>query len=119
VRILEDSTFAPLFAPGSRAETPIVGTIDGPKGPEIISGQVDRLVIRENEVMIVDYKTNRPPPQQERDVPEVYIRQMAAYRAVLRKIWPDWPIRCVLLWTDGPRTMSLDEQRLDRVFNAS
>lgn len=119
MRILEDSTFAPLFAPGSRAETPIVGTIDGPNGPEIISGQVDRLVIRENEIMIVDYKTNRPPPQQERDVPEVYIRQMAAYRAVLRKIWPDWPIRCLLLWTDGPRTMSLDEQRLDRVFNAS
>ncbi|NKB55766.1 MAG: double-strand break repair helicase AddA [Alphaproteobacteria bacterium] len=119
MRILEDPSFAPLFAPGSRAETPIVGTVTGPLGPEIISGQVDRLVIRENEVMIVDYKTNRPPPLRENDVPEAYLRQMAAYRAVMRKIWPKRPIRCVLLWTDGPRTMSLDEQRLDRFFNAS
>ena len=76
-------------------------------------------MIRENEVMIVDFKTNRPPPRQESDVPEGYYRQMAAYRAVLRNIWPDRSIRCVLLWTDGPRTMSLHEQQLDRFFSAS
>ncbi len=119
MRILETPEFAPLFAPGSHAETPIVGEIDGPKGSEIVSGQVDRLVIRENEILIVDYKTNRPAPQRESDVPEGYLRQMAAYRAVLRNIWPRRAIRCVLLWTDGPHTISLDERQLDRYFGAS
>jgi ATP-dependent helicase/nuclease subunit A len=119
MQTLEIPEFAPLFAAGSHAETPIVGSIDGPQGPEIISGQVDRLVIRENEVVIVDYKTNRPAPRQESDVPDVYYRQMAAYRAVLRKIWPDRGIRCVLLWTDGPHTISLDERLLDRFFDAT
>ena len=118
IGVLETPEFAPLFAPDSHAETPIVGTIDGPEGPEVVSGQVDRLVIRENEIVIVDYKTNRPAPRQENDVPEVYYRQMAAYRAVLRKIWPDRLIRCVLLWTDGPHTISLSERQLDRYFDA-
>jgi len=117
--VIEDPEFAPLFGPDSRAEAPITGVIAGPRGPEIVSGQVDRLVIRESEVLVIDYKTNRPPPTREADVAEAYLRQMAAYRAVLRKIWPDRPVRCVLLWTDGPRTMSLDDTRLDRFFDAS
>ncbi len=119
MNILENSELAPLFEPGSHAEAPIVGAVDGPNGPEVISGQVDRLVIRENEVMIIDYKTNRPAPRRESDVPDIYFRQMAAYRAVLQKIWPCRVIRCILLWTDGPRTMSLNERQLDRLFNPS
>lgn len=117
--ILESPEFAPLFAADSHAEVPIVGAVEGPDGPEMISGQVDRLVIRENEVIVVDYKTNRPAPRQENDVPDGYIRQMAAYRAVLRAVWPDRPIRCVLLWTDGPHTISLNEPQLDRFYGAS
>ena len=116
--VIADPEFAPLFAADSRAEAPITGIIAGPDGPEIVSGQVDRLVIRENEVLVVDYKTNRPPPTRAADVAEIYLRQMAAYRAVLRQIWPDRPVRCILLWTDGPRAMSLDETRLDRFFDA-
>ena len=119
INVLDTPTFAPLFAPDSHAETPIIGTVDGPEGPETISGQVDRLVIRDNEVIILDYKTNRPAPQHESDVPEIYYRQMAAYRAVLRKIYPDRRIRCALLWTDGPHTIYLSERQLDRHFGAS
>ena len=119
VGVLETPDFAPLFAMDSHAERPIVGTVDGPDGPEIISGQVDRLVIRKNEVIIVDYKTNRSAPGEELDVPEVYYRQMAAYRAILRKIWPDRQIRCILLWTDGPHAICLSERQLDRYFGAT
>ncbi|MDX1575261.1 MAG: double-strand break repair helicase AddA, partial [Kiloniellales bacterium] len=104
--------FAPLFAPGSRAEVPVAGVIEGAKGPEAISGQVDRLAVEEDRVLIVDYKTNRPPPQREADVPAVYLRQMAAYRALLAEIYPDRPVDCFLLWTDGPRLMHISPARL-------
>jgi ATP-dependent helicase/nuclease subunit A len=117
--VMEDPAFAPLFGPDSRAEAPITGIIDGPQGPETVSGQVDRLVVHENKIIVIDYKTNRPPPARQPDVAEAYLRQMAAYRAVLRQIWPDRQVRCVLLWTDGPRTMSLDNTQLDRFFDAS
>ena len=117
--ILESEAFLPLFQENSRAEVPVIGTIEGLGGPEIISGQVDRLVVHGDKVIIVDYKTNRPPPSREEDVAPVYLRQMATYRAILRQIWPGKDIVCALLWTDGPRIMSLDQGLLDRFSGAS
>jgi len=38
---------------------------------------------------------------------------MAAYRSLLAKIYENQRIECVLLWTDGPRLMSLDAKLLD------
>ncbi|MDE0814089.1 MAG: double-strand break repair helicase AddA [Alphaproteobacteria bacterium] len=113
MKILESVEFQPLFGPNSRAEVPVIGKINRPDGPEIISGQVDRLVIRDNDILIVDYKTNRPPPTRPDDVSLVYLRQMSAYRGILKQIWPGKDIVCALLWTDGPRIMSLPEYLLD------
>lgn len=112
--VIEDPEFGAIFAPGSRAEVPIAGLIDGPDGPQAISGQIDRLAITGDSVLIVDYKSNRPPPQKAEDTPEIYWRQMAAYRAVIAKIYPNRAIRCALLWTDGPRLMELSGTRLDQ-----
>src|SRR6185503_8488880 len=63
--ILTSAEFAPLFGPQSRAEVPIVAVIPNPhgKGPPLkLTGQLDRVVDLGHEVLIVDYKTNRPPP---------------------------------------------------------
>jgi len=38
---------------------------------------------------------------------------MAAYRALLTSIYPDRPVHCALLWTDGPRLMPLSAHLLD------
>jgi len=105
--VLDDPALAMLFGPGSRAEVPIVGLIDSGGGPQAVSGQVDRLVVAEDSVLVVDYKTHRPAPATEAEVAPVYLRQMAAYRTVLSKIYPDHRVDCALLWTDGPRLMQL------------
>ena len=76
-------------------------------GDRIMSGQIDRLLIGEDEILIVDYKTNRPSPRRQEDVPEVYVRQMAIYREALKKMYPEKRIKCGLLWTDGPHLMTL------------
>jgi ATP-dependent helicase/nuclease subunit A len=112
--VLEHPAFAAVFGPGSRAEVPVVGMAEGRSGPVPVSGQIDRLVVGEGEVLVVDFKTNRPAPLAEADVAPGYLAQMAAYRAVLRGIWPGRPVRCALLWTDGPRLMPLGEGLLDR-----
>ncbi|MFX4462412.1 PD-(D/E)XK nuclease family protein, partial [Acinetobacter baumannii] len=71
--VLADPDFAPLFASGSRAEVPIVGEVKtGDGGHYAVSGQIDRLAVVGNDVLILDYKTNRNPP---RDVPETYAVQ--------------------------------------------
>ncbi|MDD9877056.1 MAG: double-strand break repair helicase AddA [Magnetovibrio sp.] len=110
--VLDHPGFENLFGPDSRAEVPIVGDI-GRDAPHVISGQVDRLWVGSDAVTVVDFKTNRPPPADEADVPPVYLRQMAAYRAALMRIYPNRPVRAVLLWTDGPRLMPLSAALLD------
>jgi ATP-dependent helicase/nuclease subunit A len=107
--VLETPAFAPLFAPGSRAEVPIVGRL----GDTVVSGQVDRLAVTAGEVLIVDYKTGRSPPRSAPETPLAYLRQMAAYRALVRAIYPDKSVRCALVWTDGPRLLALPEALLN------
>jgi len=105
--VLDDPVFAPAFAPGSRAEVPIVGVIAGEEGPTVVSGRIDRLAVTEAEVLVVDFKTNRPAPASIDAVPAAYRRQMATYRALLTDLYPKRTIRAALVWTDGPRLMEL------------
>ena len=104
IQIMNSSEFTPLFGPGSRAEVPITGLING---HELISGQIDRLYIDESDIWIIDYKTNRPPPQDIKDVPAIYKNQMRAYHDTLRAIYPHHTIHCGLIWTDGPLLMPI------------
>jgi ATP-dependent helicase/nuclease subunit A len=114
VAVLEAPEIAHAFGPGSRAEVPLAGVVGGPPGGQVIAGQVDRLAVSDREVVVIDYKTNRTPPATPDAVPSVYLRQMAAYAALLRQIYPDRRVRCALLWTEGLRLMPLDETVLAR-----
>ncbi|CUW37500.1 putative ATP-dependent helicase/nuclease subunit A [Magnetospirillum sp. XM-1] len=107
--ILDHPGLTSLFGPGSRAEVPLVGRI----GNRVVSGRVDRLSVSETEVIVADYKTNRRPPASADEVPELYVRQMAAYRLALACIYPRHRVRCVLVWTDGPRLTEIEPARLD------
>jgi len=108
--VLAQPDFAPLFGPGCVAEAPIVGRI----GDHVIAGQVDRLVVTDEAVFILDYKTQRPVPASPDEAPRAYVAQMAAYRRALASIYPDRAIRCCLVWTDGPSLMELPADLLDR-----
>ncbi|MHB1204032.1 MAG: double-strand break repair helicase AddA [Rhodospirillaceae bacterium] len=111
--VIEDPRFAAVFAAGSKAEVPLTGMVAG----HVISAQVDRLAVTETEVIIVDYKTNRPPAHRSEDVDPAYVFQMAVYRAALAQIYPDHTVRCVLLWTDGPFILELAPAQLDTTLS--
>ncbi|MBL4906243.1 MAG: PD-(D/E)XK nuclease family protein, partial [Sneathiella sp.] len=105
LRVLNDPEFAEIFGPDSLAEVPLTGLF----GDQIMSGQIDRLLIGEHEILIIDYKTNRPSPTEIDNVPAVYLRQMKIYREALSLMYPEKPIKCGLLWTDGPHLMTLPD----------
>jgi len=115
--MLDDTRFAALFAPGSRAEVPIVGRIAHKGQTVAVSGQVDRLVITADEILIVDYKTNRRPPSRVEDAPDAYKAQLALYRAVLRQLYPKKTIRAALVWTDVPDLMAVSASALDKALD--
>jgi ATP-dependent helicase/nuclease subunit A len=121
--VLTDPAFTALFGPDSRAEVPIVAEIvcPGEKDRKLrLNGQIDRLVRVGRDILIVDYKTNRPPPRRVEDVSEAYTLQLAAYRLAVRQAFDGAPVRAALLWTDGPRIMEIPADVLDnaekRVF---
>ena len=112
--ILEDARFAALFAPGSRAEVPIVGRLARTGRPDIlVSGQIDRLVITPGAVLIADYKTNQVVPATPDKAPPAYVEQLALYRAVLGRIYPGRTVRAALVWTEGPALMEFSGLLLD------
>jgi ATP-dependent helicase/nuclease subunit A len=101
--LLADEAFAALWGPDSRAEVPLAGSLGGID----VFRQIDRLVLRDGEVWIVDYKTNRPPPDDVKDIPPAYLRQVGEYRILLSGIYPDAKVRTFLLWTYKARLMEV------------
>jgi ATP-dependent helicase/nuclease subunit A len=114
MRVLEDPRFAALLVPGSRAEVPIVGWIEAGGTKTRVSGQVDRLVVTKDAVWIADFKTGQPATQRLQD----YIRQLALYQAVLKKLYPDRPVRAALIWTEVPELMELSAADMDAALAA-
>jgi ATP-dependent helicase/nuclease subunit A len=112
--LIADARFAPVFAPGSRAEVSIVGRLERPGGRlALVSGQIDRLVVTESEVLIVDFKTNHAPPSRPDEAPRGYIRQLALYRAVLARLYPQRMVRTALLWTETSELMEISAPALE------
>jgi ATP-dependent helicase/nuclease subunit A len=111
--VTESPAHRELFAEGSRAEVPLIGTVKTPRGTFTVSGQVDRLAVTASNVLVVDYKTNRPPPDAAKGVALAYRRQLALYRALLGQIYPKRRVRAFLLWTAAPRLMEIDAETLD------
>jgi ATP-dependent helicase/nuclease subunit A len=117
--LLEDPAFAPLFAPGTRAEIPIVGRIGRAEKTTLsVSGQIDRLAVLPDAILVADYKTDRPAPRRIEDVPRSYVTQLALYRAVLRQLYPDRELRAALVWTEIPALIELPAEALDGALAA-
>ena len=107
--VLDHPELAPLFGPGSRAEVPLTGLVGG----QVVGGLVDRLALLPAAVLLADFKTNRRPPARIADTPVMYLRQMAAYRAVLRGVFPERSVACALVWTETGEVAMLPDALLD------
>jgi ATP-dependent helicase/nuclease subunit A len=115
LRVLNDARFAALFSPDARAEVPLAGIL--PDGRRV-SGVVDRLAVTEKVVLIADYKSDRTVPSGIEQVPLTYVSQLALYRAVLRRLYPNHLVRVALVWTAGPALTELPDNVLDQAMSS-
>ena len=88
---------------------PLAGVV----GDVEIGGLVDRLAVTASTVMIADYKTDRAPPDAPALIPPGYLRQLAAYRAILALIYPERAVECLLIWTQTAAVMPVPGGMLD------
>jgi ATP-dependent helicase/nuclease subunit A len=101
--ILSNPQFSALFGPGSLAEAPLAATL--PDG-RVIAGTADRLLIDDERVLVLDFKTGKAPAA-ETGIPNPHRAQMTAYAEALQVIFPDRRVSASLLYTAGPKLIEL------------
>lgn len=94
-RLLLDPALAHVFAPDALREVEVTA---GHAGKRLL-GKIDRLILRPDQVLVVDFKSNRVVPDHPSAIPDGLVRQMRAYADALRQIYPDRRIVCEILWT--------------------
>ena len=107
--VLDDPAHAAIFGAGSLAEVPLSAVVDG----MVVAGIVDRLLVTDEAVTVIDYKTGRNVPEVADAAAPAYLRQMAAYRDALRVIFPGRRVEAALLYTAAPRLIVLGDALLD------
>jgi ATP-dependent helicase/nuclease subunit A len=111
--IVGDPAFTGIFGAEALAEAPIAAvTPDG----SVVAGTVDRLLVTDDRIQLVDFKTGRIEPASAGDIPVPHLRQMAAYVTALEVIFPDRPVEAALLYTSGPVLFRLSRDRLAAHF---
>jgi ATP-dependent helicase/nuclease subunit A len=108
--VMNEPLFAEAFGARSRAEVEVAGRVALVGGEATVAGRVDRLVVTDGSVLVVDYKTNRPAPK---EVPLEYARQLALYRTLLSRVYPSKKVAAAILWTDGPSLVPLSDETLN------
>lgn len=103
IQTIECPELKNLFDSESLVEQPITGIING----VVIAGQIDRMRILPDRILLCDFKSGRRVPRTVNTVPETYLKQMAAYWVLLKEIYPDRVIQVMIVWTDSLKIMDL------------
>ncbi|MGD9638832.1 MAG: double-strand break repair helicase AddA [Alphaproteobacteria bacterium] len=107
--VINNPSFCEIFKNAqSRAEVGITGLV----GKNIISGKIDRLLVTDDEVFIIDYKTSRMPPKTIAEIPPIYLYQMSSYKDAIMQIYPRKKIKCAIIWTAIPILMEIPDNIL-------
>ena len=103
VEVLSAPALAEVFAEDALTEVGFSVTVDG----QPMQGVMDRVLVRPDKVVVIDFKTNATVPTTPEDCPEGILRQMGAYRRVLATLYPGRPAEAAVLWTRTATMMPL------------
>jgi ATP-dependent helicase/nuclease subunit A len=104
----------PAFGPDSQPEVSIMGTFRLASQERAVSGRIDRLAVTSDKrVLILDYKTNRFPPRSIDAVPFSHRAQLAVYREILKPLYPEHQIECILVYTQTAEVINLSVEVLE------
>ncbi|AMJ62395.1 double-strand break repair helicase AddA [Bosea sp. PAMC 26642] len=115
--LLAEPALAALFGQGSLAEVPIAGSVTLRKNEvRAVSGQIDRLAVTGDCVLIADFKTAARPPATADAIAPRTLAQLAVYRALVQAIYPGRTVRALLVYTATLTSLEPELHLLDAVL---
>ena len=119
LQLIDNPEFSEIFGSKSQAEVSIAGWLDIADERREISGQIDRLIVRDESVLVVDFKTGLNIPGTTSEIPMDYQLQMALYARLLEPLYPDRKVQTLLFWTAGPSFLEVSasqrQEALDQI----
>ncbi len=106
--VVDDPALQPLFDSTyyrqAYNELPILYCQDGSQ----VFGMIDRLIQRDVELVLIDYKTHaRADVQDIERLAGSFSRQLRAYVSGVKRLWPGVPVRALLLFTAVPSVVDM------------
>ncbi|SLN42804.1 double-strand break repair helicase AddA [Ruegeria meonggei] len=107
-QVLKAPHLQSVFAADTLAEVPVTADLNGRR----LHGVIDRLIVHDDQVQVIDFKSNSTVPDTPLTVPEGLLRQMGAYAHALSLVYPDRDIQTAILWTRTAELMWLPHDLL-------
>lgn len=114
LKILSMPDLCGIFESNSRAEVSLCGEIKLGNNTHLVRGQIDRLVVNDDKIIIADYKTNKTVPSDINSVSKTYIAQLALYRELIANIYQKREVICLLVWTQNASVIRVPNDVLNR-----
>lgn len=109
IGLVNEPALAFLFAKTGLTEVPVTANLPE-LGGRRMHGTIDRLIVSDDRILSVDFKTNRVVPDTAEEIPEAILRQLGAYSSALKQVYPDRPIHSAILWTAETKLMPVPEE---------
>ncbi|WP_370228250.1 double-strand break repair helicase AddA, partial [Cognatishimia sp.] len=111
--VLKSEHLTPVFSPNALVEVSITAQL----GEDRLHGTIDRLIVEQDRVLAIDFKTNAVVPKSPEMIPEGLLRQMGAYAHALAQIYPDKTIETALLWTKTAELVRLPQELVNAALH--
>ncbi len=115
--VLDDPDLSWFFGTNSRAEVDVaeelIADLMTTGQASAMGGRIDRLVVHEDRIDIVDFKTGRHVPDDPHSADAAAIGQLALYRHAVTRIFPGRTVNTWLVWTAIPRAMPVPDRLMD------
>lgn len=109
IHIIESKPFCDIFSEQSRSEVPLSGSMTINHQHVPIQGRIDRLLITDHDVTIVDFKSKTKVPETPDRIPQTYLYQMTCYHTIVQNIFKNKHVTSAILWTEDPMLMTIPE----------
>jgi ATP-dependent helicase/nuclease subunit A len=116
--VITNPQLAHIFDADALVEVSVSAAIPDLKGQRI-RGTIDRLIVSPNQVLIVDFKSNRLIPATAGETPVGILRQMAVYLGAIKSLYPDREISMAIVWTYSASLMPLPHDTVREALQTS